>query len=145
MAISKSSVSVELQDGLTVAGKARGHNFTIDEPKNSGGADTGITPVEALLGGLGACKTIVARTHAENQGIKLNSIKIDVNGHLDPDGFLDKNPDAKVGFQDIHTVYSIDADNTDKEIEAFVQFIEDHCPVLDTITNTPDLSVEINS
>lgn len=145
MAISKHSVNVELQDGLTVEGKTRGHTFTIDEPKKAGGADKGITPVEALLGGLGACKTIVARFHAENQGVKLNNIKIDVEGHSDSDGFLDKDPNVKIGFQDIKTIYYIDADNTDEEIEKFVQFIEDHCPVLDTIINTPELSVEINS
>lgn len=143
MAISKTEVSVELQDGLTVHGKARGHEFIIDEPESDGGADKGITPVEALFGGLGACKSIVARVHAENQGIQLNGIKIDVSGSLDPDGFLDINPDVKIGFQDIKTTYHIDADNTKEEIEQFVQFIEDHCPVLDTIVNTPELSVEI--
>jgi len=143
MVKSNHSVNVELKDGLTVEGKTRSHQFTIDEPISSGGADTGITPVEALLGGLGACKSIVARTHAESQGIKLNSLKIDVNGHLDSDGFLDKNPDVKVGFQDIHTAYQIDADNTDEEIEKFVDFVEAHCPVLDTIQNTPELTVEI--
>lgn len=144
MAISNHSVIVELKDGLTVKGKARGHTFTIDEPKNQGGADEGITPVEALLGGLGACKTIVARVHADSQGIHLNNIEIKVEGHIDSEGFLNVNPNAKVGFQDIKTTYTIDASNTKEEIEEFVQFIEEHCPVLDTIVNTPKLLVEIN-
>jgi len=143
MTVSTSSVNVELKDGLTVIGETRGHQFTIDEPKNQGGSDEGINPVEALLGVLGACKTISARTHAKSQGIHLNNIKIELEGDLDTDGFLDKNPDAKVGFRTIKTTYHVDAENTDQEIEEFVQFVEAHCPVLDTIVNTPEIEVEI--
>jgi len=143
MTVSTSSVNVELKDGLKVIGETRSHQFTIDEPIDQGGSDEGINPVEALLGGLGACKSISARTHAKSQDIHLNHIKIELEGDLDTDGFLDKNPDAKVGFRTIKTTYHVDAENTDQEIEEFVQFVEAHCPVLDTIVNTPEIEVEI--
>ncbi len=49
------------------------------------------------------------------------------------DGFMGRNKDAKVGFSEIKTKYFIEADNTEAELEKFVEFIKDHCPVTDTI------------
>ena len=39
--------------------------------------------------------------------------------------------------------YQIDADNTKEEIEAFTDFIDATCPVIDTIVNTPNITREI--
>ena len=37
---------------------ARGHKVKIDEPIEGGGEDTGMNPVEMLLGSIAACQTI---------------------------------------------------------------------------------------
>ena len=70
-------------------------------------------------------------------------MRVEVDGVFDPDGFRGKNPAAKVGLSTISTRYHIDADNTPEEITAFVEFIEAHCPVHDTLVNPPQLSYEI--
>ena len=54
-------------------------------------------PIEALMGALGACKCIVARSFAEQHGVELKSVEVSVEGEFDPDGFLGKNPEAKIG------------------------------------------------
>lgn len=122
---------------------SRDMSFTLDEPTDLGGTNKGMNPVEALLGALGACKCIVVRSFAAAQGIKLNDVKVECSGVLDPDGFMGKNPEAKIGFSEIHTRFHIDADNTREELVAFLDFVESHCPVQDTLSNPAASSFEL--
>ncbi|HCM90297.1 MULTISPECIES: OsmC family protein [Vagococcus] len=137
MAIEKFEAVVESVNGLQVSCKSREFEFTLDEPKNLGGTNTGMNPVEALLNSLGACKVIVAKSFARMHKIDLKSIKIEIEGELDPDGFMGKNKEAKIGFSKITTNFFIEANNTDEEIEKFVTFINRTCPVADTLENSP--------
>ncbi len=132
-----------LIEGLTTQVESRGFSYILDEPPSLGGNDKGMNPVEALLSALGACKCIVARAFAENHGINLKSIHIDLDGVLDPDGFLGKNQNAKIGFSKITTKYYIQADNSEDEIKKFVAFIESHCPVHDTLQNAAEFASAI--
>lgn len=129
--------------GLQVACRARDFEFVLDEPKNVGGTDEGMTPVEALLCSLGACKVIVARSFASMHKIKLNDIRVELEGVLDTDGFMGKNKDAKIGFSKMTSNFFIDADNTEEEIAVFVEFINTTCPVHDTIANTPEFETNV--
>lgn len=131
------TASIDMGVGQVVTALARGKDIVLDEPPALGGTDQGMNPVEALLGALGACKCIVAKSFAAAQGIRLRAIEIDLEGTLDPDGFTGANPQAKVGFSAIRTRYRIDADNTDAELDAFIEYIDGHCPVMDTIVNAP--------
>lgn len=144
MAISKMKAEVESVKGLKTISRVRDFEFTMDEPRNLGGTDTGMNPVEALLSAVGGCKVIVAQSFARMHKIKLNHIKITVTGDLDTDGFTGKNPDAKIGLMSLNTHYEIDAENTNEEIEAFADFIDATCPVIDTIVNTPNITREID-
>ncbi|MEG0286033.1 MULTISPECIES: OsmC family protein [Vagococcus] len=139
MAVEKFEAVVESVSGLKVSCKSREFEFFLDEPKSLGGTNVGMNPVEALLNSLGACKVIVAKSFARLHKMKINSIRIELEGELDTDGFMGKNPDAKVGFSKIITNFYIDADNTDEEIAAYVDFINRTCPVADTIENAPEM------
>ncbi|OAT30355.1 OsmC family protein [Proteus myxofaciens] len=133
-----SSVVTSGKDGcLQMQCASRQFTFILDEPTLLGGKDTAMNPVEALLGALGACKGIVAKSFARQQKIKLHDIRIDVKGELDTDGFTGKNKDTKIGFSKITTHFYIKADNSEEEIKAFIDFIERTCPVYDTIRNPP--------
>jgi uncharacterized OsmC-like protein len=50
---------------------------------------------------------------------------------------MGKNDQAKIGFSKITSHFYIDADNSDAEIEQFVAFINNHCPVHDSLANAP--------
>ena len=143
MAIEKFEAVVESVSGLKVSCKSREFEFFLDEPKNLGGTNTGMNPVEALLNSLGACKVIVAKSFARLHKINLKSIRIELEGDLDPDGFMGKNPNAKIGFSKIVTNFYIEADNTDEEIETFVEFINRTCPVADSLENAPEMVTNI--
>lgn len=130
----------KLEGGLQVQVGARNFNILIDEPPSLGGSDQGMTPVEALLGALGACQTIVAYSFAEAQGVSFKSFHIEVEGDLDPDGFLDK-ADVRNGFQEIRYRMHFETDEPADKIEKFARFIESHCPVGDTLAEGTPLKL----
>ena len=130
--------------GLKVSCTSRNFEFILDEPKSLGGSNEGMNPVEALLASLGACKVIVARSFANSHGINLKDIRIELEGELDPDGFMGKNKEAKIGFSTIVSKFYIDSTNTDEEISNFVAFIDRTCPVADTIKHAPSTKTTIH-
>ncbi len=64
----------------------------VDEPKALGGTDRAMNPVELLLCALGGCMSICAAAFAGACGVDLQGFSVEVEGDLDPDGFLGKNP-----------------------------------------------------
>ncbi|MQS89197.1 OsmC family protein [Companilactobacillus mishanensis] len=129
--------------GYEVSAKVRDFDVTLDEPVTSAGTNKGMNPIEALLTALGSCQVMTAKGFAKAKGINLNNIRVNVDGVIDLDGFLGKNPDAKIGFSKLISTFYIDADNTDEEIQDFVDFINATCPVHDTIENTPEFETKI--
>ena len=68
----------------------------MDEPKELGGSDTGMNPVEMLLCALGSCQAIVAKSFATAHGIDLHDFLVVLEGDLDPDGFLKGKPGVTI-------------------------------------------------
>lgn len=130
--------------GLEMKVESRGFIFTIDEPENLGGTNKGMNPVEVLLGALGACIGICIQSFAPVHHIKVNSFTVNLEGDLDPDGFMGINPDAKKGYSEVRTYIEIDADNSEEEIHEFIKFVEGVCPINDTITNSPVSKMFVN-
>lgn len=129
------AVVKKLPGGLQVEAQARNFRFVLDEPKELGGTDHGMNPVEAVICALGACQTICAYAFAQSQGINLRNFYVEVEGDLDPDGFQGKNPNVRNGYQEVRYCMHFDTDATQAEVEAFASFIESRCPVGDIIAN----------
>ena len=134
----------EAKEGLATKVISRDFEITLDEPADLGGTDTGMNPVEALLGSLAACKSIVVRAFVKKYRINLKSIRVEVEGDLDPEGFLGINKEAKIGFSEIRSHFYIEADNTQEEIERYLDFVERNCPVQDTLTRVAKITHTIN-
>ncbi|MFD0676558.1 MULTISPECIES: OsmC family protein [unclassified Paenibacillus] len=140
MANTTFKATAHLQDGVVVKVRSRNFEFTIDEPKSLGGTDTGMNPVEAVLGALGACQSIVARVYAKKYNIRLDDFWVEVEGDLDLDGFFKKS-DVRPGYSDIRYTFHIKTDAPRDTVEEFVQFLEQTCPVGDTIANQVNLKL----
>ncbi|MDE1475521.1 OsmC family protein [Xenorhabdus bovienii] len=137
------TAEIESSGHLKMQCSTRGFSFHVDEPKNLGGTDEAMNPVEALLSAFGACQCIVAKSFARKHKINLIDIQVKMEGELDTDGFTRRNKNAKMGFSKITSKFYIKADNTEQEIRDFIDFVESNCPVLDTIVNTPEIVTEV--
>lgn len=123
-----------LPEGLQVETNSRGFKILMDEPENLGGTDVAMNPVEALLCALGSCQTIVATAFAAANDIIFEELHIDLEGDLDPDGFMGL-ADVRNGFQEIRFVMRFKSDEPKEKLEAFAKFIENRCPVGDNLAN----------
>src|SRR5690606_27049415 len=53
-----------------------GHALRADEPRDAGGDDTGPSPYDLVLAGLGACTVMTLRMYAEHKGLTLRSVQV---------------------------------------------------------------------
>jgi len=140
MAVTTFKASAHLQEGVVVKVRSRDFEFTIDEPKSLGGTDTGPNPVEVVLGALGACQSIVARVYAKKFDVNLKGFWVEVEGDLDLDGFF-KRSDVRPGYSDVRYTFHIQTDAPRERVEEFIAFLEQTCPVGDTIANQVNLKL----
>jgi uncharacterized OsmC-like protein len=126
--------SAELVGGTQVDAKVRQHPpMRIDEPPELGGTDTGPNPVELLLVSLGSCQEIVYSLYALMMGIELESVVVEVKGHLDVRGLFGIGEGVPPGFQKISYETRIASKASPEMIERLVKTVETHCPSLDTL------------
>lgn len=135
MAISTFKASAHLQSGMVVRAKCRQFEITIDEPKELGGTDTGMNPVELVLCALGACQAIVARVYAPKFGVKLEAFSMELEGDVDIDGFLNK-ADVRCGFSEVRYNIHVKSDASRETVEEFIAFVGSKCPVGDTMSES---------
>lgn len=123
-----------LEKGLMVEAVSRDFKVILDEPKNLGGTDEGMNPVEMVLCALGACQSIVAKAFASKHRIKLESFRVELEGDLDPAGFMG-DPNVRPGFQAIRYKMYMKCDASEEKAKEFADFIEGCCPVGDSLQN----------
>lgn len=140
IAITTFKATAHLQEGVVVKVRSRNFEFTIDEPASLGGTDTGMNPVEALLGSLGACQSIVARVYAGKFNIQLDDFWVELEGDIDLDGFFKKS-DVRPGYSDIRYTFHIKTDAPREQVEEYIKFLEETCPVGDSIANLVNLKL----
>lgn len=131
------SSKVVWKEGLACEADVRGFKITIDEPESLGGANTGMNPVEMILSALGGCITICAAAFARVCKVELQGFHVEVEGDLDPDGFMGKNPNVRTGFSDIRYKMHIKSDSPKENIAKLAEMIEKVCPVSDTLKGVP--------
>lgn len=135
MALATFKASSQLKEGLSVENTVGKFTVLMDEPATLRGTDTGMNPVEMLLCTLGSCQCIVARLFARAQKIDLHEFRVELEGDLDPAGFLKGADDIRPGFQEIRYTMYIKTTASQEKAEAFASFIKSRCPVSDMLIN----------
>ncbi|PTQ55876.1 MAG: OsmC family protein [Candidatus Carbobacillus altaicus] len=128
-------------EGVRGIAQIRDKQIIIDEPSDLGGTDQGPNPVELILAALGGCLNVLVSMHAKKHGVELNGVKIEVEGDLDPDGFLEKVPGVRPGFQEIRYRVTIDSPSPADQIQSLLEHVERICPVKDTLRGVPTFAI----
>ena len=57
----------------------RSHEITADEPRSSGGEDSGPSPQELLAASLASCTAVTIQMYAERKGWEIDDLTVDVD------------------------------------------------------------------
>ena len=79
-------------------GYARNFELIVDEPEMLGGDDSAANPVEYLLAGYAGCLNVVFGIVAKELAIEIQSLKINIDGDINPEKFLGISNDERAGF-----------------------------------------------
>lgn len=74
-----SRISVRTEQGYRTAIHIRNHTVIADELIQDGGTDTGPTPMEILLGTVGACVVVTTKAYAQRKGWPLESVSVELD------------------------------------------------------------------
>jgi len=117
--------------------------FDSDHPEIFASEDKGATPVEYVLVGLAGCLTAGIAAVAQNRNIQLKSVRATLEAPMDIQGILGIDADVRNGFNNVSVSYEIDADASQKDIEALVAQSQKRSAVFDIISNPTNVTVEV--
>jgi uncharacterized OsmC-like protein len=119
-------------------------SFDADHPEIFAAEDNGVTPVEYILVGLASCLTAGVASVAQHRDIQLRSVEAKLEGSMDIQGILGVDSDVRTGYDNIKVTFDIDADASQKDIEALVAQSQKRSAVFDIVTNPTNVTVEVN-
>ena len=129
----KVSIKSENQGGFQTKILIRDHEIISDQPFGFNGQDKGPKPSELVLAALAACQETTYRIFAEDMGIHIGKISVQLWGTQDLRGFMALDDETPAGFSSIEGKVLIQSDASDKDLELLKRRVDQHCPVLDDL------------
>lgn len=139
------AVSATTESPTKTTVETRDFTFTVDEPAALGGTDTAPNPVEYLIGAWAGCLNVVAHTVADDHGLALDGVDIEIAGELDPRKFLGDRPDVRAGYQSITAEITAHTDAEQAAVEAWAEAVEKRCPVGDNLAQPTPTDVIVQT
>lgn len=141
------NVTVHAQSETPTRMKLKSGKFEmiIDEPTNMGGSDEGPSPIQVLLMSLAGCINVTGHEVAKQRGMKLNGMKLKIEGTMNPCTFIGCSYEERAGFQTINLKVDAEFDGaTPEDIENWLKETESRCPVTDNLRESTKLNVTGN-
>ena len=132
-----------LVDGLKCEVRSGDHSMTIDELEMLGGTNQGPNPVEVVLSALGACQEITYRLYADKLEIPVTGVEVEVLGKIDLCGFFAVDDNVRPGYTDVMANVKIESTASDEDIQRLIEAVDAHCPVLDIISNSTPVKINV--
>ncbi len=121
--------------------KVGDHEFYIDLSKAQGGEGRGPSPPAYLLAAIGGCIGIVSKFLAEQEGVKIEDVKMEICGEHDIRGIvMPEKYDSKI--KGIHIKIWVKGEPKDK-VREIIERAKEVCPVCKTIKEGSEVSLEI--
>ncbi len=134
------TVSASLRVGTRVDIRSRQFLWRSDEPPPAGGADSGPTPYEFLLGSLAACIAITLRLYATHKAIPLTGVEVTLEidrVHADDCAECDERVDGLI--EGVQSQVTIHGELTTAQRARLTQ-VAQRCPVHKTLVHGVHLS-----
>jgi uncharacterized OsmC-like protein len=134
------SASVEWKGGFKSEATSRQFTAQVDMPCGLCGQDSAISPLEMVLQAYGACLSVGYAMHCAARGIKLQELKINIEGEVDLPGFLGLtapehlNMDSLPGYKFIKVDVRMKAEADDKTLQEIHRQVLSTAPVGLTIS-----------
>ncbi len=114
------------------------HVLRADEPESFGGLDSGPSPYDLLLAGLGACTSMTVRLYAERKGIALDAVAVELRHEkIHAEDCADcKTRNGKIDL--IDRKLTLVGDLSDEQRTRLLE-IADKCPVHRTLTSEVEI------
>lgn len=116
-------VKIKYLEGQKFIAESRGHKIIIDQPKDKGGSDDGLSPLEVFLAAVGSCAGFYAKMYCQNAGIDAGNLEVNVSSSL--------TADKPIRFQDIEVKLYLGKDIAERK-SALLSFVA-NCPVHNTV------------
>lgn len=104
-----------------------------------GGKDSGIDPIELLLGSVASCVAIGFATQAAKRGIDFQDFNIETEGDIDVRGYLGLEG-ARPGFQNIRYVVRVKSNASEEELKEIMKIAESTSPMFDNVSRGVPIS-----
>lgn len=118
--------------------------FTIqsDEPKQLGGEATAANPVEQLIASLGNCLAVGYAASATVKNIKLDEVRISLEGDIDLRTFLGL-AQGNAGYESIRASVRIKSDATPEQLQELHEQVVGSSPVGHTLSRAVPVSIDL--
>lgn len=126
-------VKVSWDGGVRFTADIRGHKVHVDQPRQGGGEDTAVAPLELLPASLGTCVAYFVQQFLATRGIDPTGLEVDV-------GVMGAPNPHRIGRFDVRV--SVPAGVPERYRDALKRAAET-CTVHHTLTHTPEIAVTL--
>ncbi len=134
--------ATSLADGMRCSATLRGHTVDADEPVSVGGTDTAQSPVELLLTSLATCQAVTYRLWADELGVAVDRIGVEVEGDIDLRGFIGV-ADVPAGYGALRVRVTLEGPEDPARYRELADAVDLHCPVLDVLSRPVPVEREL--
>ena len=121
------------------------YTIAVDEPSALLGSDTAPNPQMLLFAALNTCVLNTFVANAAANGVRLDSVEIDLEGELDLRGFLGIDDSVNPGYNEVTMVCRVQGDGTDEEYEKCLEAGTKHSPNFQNISRKVKINYRIES
>ncbi|HET6689922.1 MAG TPA: OsmC family protein [Miltoncostaeaceae bacterium] len=126
-------VRTELREGMRCETTSRGHVAVADEPRSLGGTDTAQSPVELFLTSIATCHAATYRMWADELGVALDRVTVEVEGDIDLRGYLGLSDEVPPGYGAIRITVGLEGPEPEERYRRLAEEAERRCPLLDAL------------
>ena len=123
-----------MKDGTRVELRAGAFQFAADEPVSVGGTGTAPNPVQMALAALSSCQAITYRYWAEELGLRLDAVTIEVEANFDTGAFFGFPGSGTPAPSGVRCSVTLEGPEPAERYEELAAAVDEHCPVLDLFT-----------